>query len=382
MAVLSNETTLKGAGVANGDMLMLRRRASMPARRAPSYPQAGQPGQPQLQGLEAAIGQFLNPQAQAQSRLRQEAINFRRIVMSNSDTLHQLMVQHPQLGTACINEDYNYIEQHLQKQQQAEERKRREELRTIAQLNSDPFDVDAQIKIEERIRQKNVEENMEAAMEHMPESFGSVVMLYVDCVLNKVPLKAFVDSGAQRTFISFDCAKRCGLDRYIDRRFAGMARGVGTAAILGRIHLANLQIGKAVIPVSLSVMEAQPMDLLIGLDNLRRHQASIDLKDNCLHIGGESVPFLSEGDLPLHLRDGIGSKEDEEEPATRGEGGAAAGSSASAGGGAAPTQAGGGTFPDETIAKLLEMGFSQEQAVRALQQAGGDADRAAAILFS
>jgi len=124
------------------------------------------------------------------------------------------------------------------------------------------------------------------------------------------------------------------------------------------------------------------MDLLIGLDNLRRHQASIDLKDNCLHIGGESVPFLSEGDLPLHLRDGIGSKEDEEEPATRGEGGAAAGSSASAGGGAAPTQAGGGTFPDETIAKLLEMGFSQEQAVRALQQAGGDADRAAAILFS
>lgn len=38
---------------------------------------------------------------------------------------------------------------------------------------------------------------MESAMESLPEAFGRVVMLYVNITVNKVPLKCFVDSGAQ-----------------------------------------------------------------------------------------------------------------------------------------------------------------------------------------
>ena len=51
------------------------------------------------------------------------------------------------------------------------------------------------------------------------------------------------------------------------------------------------------IQCSYTVLEDNKVDLLFGLDNLKRHQCCIDLAENKLHFarGEFSVPFLPDG---------------------------------------------------------------------------------------
>uniref|UniRef100_A0A914ULL1 ZP domain-containing protein n=1 Tax=Plectus sambesii TaxID=2011161 RepID=A0A914ULL1_9BILA len=133
-------------------------------------------------------------------------------------------------------------------------RERQEEaMRRIRILTADPMDAEAQRYIEEEIQRENIQHTFETAMEHMPESFGSVHMLYIQCKINGHDIKAFVDSGAQRTIMSADCAKRCNVIRFLDKRFQGFAVGVGgQQKILGRVHMAQIQIESEFLPNSSS----------------------------------------------------------------------------------------------------------------------------------
>ena len=158
--------------------------------------------------------------------------------------------------------------------QQKKVRDEQEALR-MRMIHADPMDIEAQQKIAEEIRQANINSNMETAMEFAPESFGQVIMLYINCLVNGQPVKAFVDSGAQMTIMSVACANRCNIMRLVDRRWAGLAKGVGTQKIIGRVHVAQIQIENDFLASSFSVLESQPMDMLLGLDMLKRHQVVV-----------------------------------------------------------------------------------------------------------
>lgn len=269
--------TLAQCGIANDDIILLQRKASPPAVATSSNNRT--------QSLPAQ-----DPFIAYAERIRQQ-------IVSDPVALSQISQNNPELAEAAISDPTRFasvLRERERLHKEAENRKFQE----INALNADPFDPDAQKKIEEAIRLERVMENMEAAMEHHPEAFGHIHMLYINTEVNGVPVKAFVDSGAQSTIMSPDCAEKTGLMRLNDTRYSGIARGVGTAKILGRVHSAPIKVGESFLACSFTIMEGKGVDLLFGLDMLKRHQACIDLKKNCLTINGQDVRFLSEHELP------------------------------------------------------------------------------------
>ena len=52
-------------------------------------------------------------------------------------------------------------------------------------------------------RQKNIDSNMEAAMEHHPEAFGTVVMLYINCKVRLLALAASFKASSRTRVVEF-----------------------------------------------------------------------------------------------------------------------------------------------------------------------------------
>ena len=240
--------------------------------------------------------------------------------------------------------------------------------------------------------------------------------------------KAFVDSGAQTTIMSAQTAEQCNIMHLLDKKMAGMAHGVGTGKILGRIHQVRIEVQGQHIPVAITVMEQESMPFLFGLDNMRRFRCCIDLEKNELRFSSEGIacPFLSEAEC-FALEDERMPKKQKKEGGEEGDlmPEPAAGTSAAGAAGAAaapppavaqppppapstapgnvvwtqPPAAGVAPAPEALqqppaaarappsadaakVQQLVALGFPPAQARAALQQAGGNVEVAASLLFN
>lgn len=376
-APLLNSTAVGDAGVKDGDLLLV-----LPVEAPSRAPQSsGRPAEEVARRLPD--GSAADPRALLGA------------MRSNAGLMANLRATDPRMAAIIDGNDVDTFQEMLRAQQ------RRQQADNDL-LFADPFDVDAQRKIEEAIRQKNVDENYEMALEHSPEVFTSVTMLYVPMEVNNHPIKAFVDSGAQMTNMSRDCAERCGLMRLVDRRFGGVAIGVGESVIIGRIHAVQLKIGRMFYTCSITVLEKLGQGMLFGLDMLRKHACVIDLEKNVLRVGrGEvEIPFLPEhecpkpGDLDMPLR-GATIPTAEETAGPSAPGGASQGTPAPgeqrqqnppppqqpSGPAGSRSEAAAPSGSEEKILRLVELGFSREQVIGALSACDGNEDQAAGILF-
>jgi DNA damage-inducible protein 1 len=220
--------------------------------------------------------------------------------LTNKRDLDALFKKNPQLAEAIKNGNDKVVEDYIRnrmKEIEKEEMKRKMEYMNL--LASDPNDPNVQKKIEEIIKQKNINENLKYAEEYLPETLFAVHMLFIHLEINKKRIIALVDTGAQSTIMSKELVEKCNLMNLVDTRYSGIAQGVGTSKIIGTIHAAQLKIQDKFLMCKITVIENPTIGFIFGLDNMRTYRCNIDLGKNALIFPDANIKaqFLSDGEF-------------------------------------------------------------------------------------
>ena len=231
--------------------------------------------------------------------------------LTSPDDLNSLFNSNPELAEAIVSGNRQKVENIVRNQvAEAEKKQKDEEMEYIRLMNSDPNDPQVQQKIAKIIQKKNIDENLRQAEEYMPETLFPVHMLFINLEINKKKVVALVDTGAQSTIMSQVLCEKCDLFNLCDTRFSGIAKGVGTGKIIGTVHAAQMKIQNKVLMAKITVLENSSIGFIFGLDNMRAHRCTIDLKENGLIFPdiGVTAKFLSDGEIKK-----IKAEQDEED---------------------------------------------------------------------
>lgn len=164
--LLTDDTkTMEDLQIVDGDMLMLHVREMGGSRGVAQSGGAQQAARPQQASGTAALDM-------------QDPEVIRLQLLGNPAMRAEALRAQPELGAAIENPAR--FAQLLRQMQDQERRERQMRQQRIADLNADPFDIDAQARIAEMIREERVQENLQNAIEHNPEGKNYSHSLLVD----------------------------------------------------------------------------------------------------------------------------------------------------------------------------------------------------------
>lgn len=188
--IVGDDRTLTDAGLANHDLVMLKRRRSAAAHQSA---QGQQRYAFHFQGFWSRVSLFTS--------MPESAEEFRQTLLATPELMERVRASNPRLIEAALSNPAAFAQMFARLQEHRREQE--EQARLLQQAAENPFDIEVQRRIEEQIRAERINENMQSALEHAPETFGRVFMLYIACTVNNVPCKMFVDSGAQMTISAY-----------------------------------------------------------------------------------------------------------------------------------------------------------------------------------
>ncbi|KAL9183561.1 hypothetical protein ACHAXT_004417 [Thalassiosira profunda] len=132
-------------------------------------------------------------------------------------------------------------------------------------------------------------------------------MCLIPCQIGGRPVEMLVDTGAQSSVLSMPLVNQLGLANRLDRRYQGVAAGVGRAKISGSIRnvVCTFGVGHVEFPMSFIVLEVQDPLVILGLDQMRKYQCHVDLERDKLIFGGTGgveVDMLPPNQAHIDLR--------------------------------------------------------------------------------
>ncbi|KAL0233835.1 hypothetical protein PCE1_002341 [Barthelona sp. PCE] len=219
----------------------------------------------------------------------QNFVKSRNFIMRNEKAFEQLQSRNSRLAEALAKHDQPSYDRIMNKH-----------ARSVSNHNTpESIAIREELEAKQRIDNDYMIRNNE-----LPSSLVPVTMLYINITINNVPVKAFVDTGAQKTIITAALAERCGISKLIDTRFASLVSGVGNSRSLGVIHITQLKLGEDFFMYPLMVLNSPVEHFILGLDFMRQFSACIDLGRKVFVLPAHGVdeeiclPFLGEMEIP------------------------------------------------------------------------------------
>lgn len=133
-------------------------------------------------------------------------------------------------------------------------------------------------------------------------------MCLVPCSIgNNITVEMLVDTGAQSSVLSTPLVRQLGLTNRLDRRYQGVAAGVGRARISGKIRnvVCTFGVGHVEFLMDFIVLDVEDQLAILGLDQMRKYKCLVDMGNEKLifgGVGGVEVQMLPANETHFDIR--------------------------------------------------------------------------------